>query len=142
MKASRTSRHRRSTAASICKFNAFDSMRWTVSGKSTQSDLFVDDHWRHHFPTRSGSIDRNHPNKSPPNSCRNSQFHKQKCLKGIDTFRLQPYKIFKKRFEQCLNQLNPLHLFLKKFAFQILKTCLNFHTINIVLDREIKATIC
>jgi len=87
MKASRTSRHRRSTAASICKFNAFDSMRWTVSGKSTQSDLFVDDHWRHHFPTRSGSIDRSRPNKNQTNSQGNSQFHKQKCLKVIDTFR-------------------------------------------------------
>ena len=33
-----------------------------------QSDLFVDDHWRHHSPTRSGSIDRNHQNRFLPNS--------------------------------------------------------------------------
>ena len=33
-----------------------------------QSDLFVDDHWRHHFPTKSGSIDRNHQNRFLPNS--------------------------------------------------------------------------
>ena len=87
-KGSPTSRHARFTVASICKFNVFANMHWSVSGKSTQSDLFVNDHGRHLFPTRSGPLDRSHPNKFPPHSCRHSQFHKQKCLNGIDTFRV------------------------------------------------------
>ena len=66
-KASRTSRRRKSTAASICNFIAFVSVRSTSFGSSIPNDLFVGDHARHHFPTRFGSIDRSRPNKNQKN---------------------------------------------------------------------------
>ena len=92
-RASRTSRHRKSTAASMCNFIAFGKTRSTNFGSSIPNDLFVDDHKHLPFPTRSGSIDRSHPNKPRAEPIRKSQSHKQKCLKGIDTFRSPPRKM-------------------------------------------------
>jgi hypothetical protein len=86
-KASRTSRRRRSTAESTCNVIAFVSVRSTSFGSNIPNDLFEGDHARHHFPTRFGSIDRSQPNKNKTKLRGNSRFHKQKCLKGIDTFR-------------------------------------------------------
>ena len=86
-KGSRTSRRRRSTAASTCNCIAFVSVHSTSFGSNIPNDLFVGNRARQHFPTRSGSIDRSQPNKNQPKSQGNSQFNKQKCLIAIDTFR-------------------------------------------------------
>ena len=87
-KGSRTSPRRRSTAASTCNCIAFVSVHSTSFGSNIPNDLFVGNRARQHFPTRSGSIDRSQPNKNQPKSQGNSQFHKQKCLIAIDTFRV------------------------------------------------------
>ena len=79
----RTSRHRRSTAVSTCNFIAFASVRSISFGNCTPNDLFVDDHARHHFPTRSGSIDRNQPNKNQTNPQGKSQFRDKSVSKVL-----------------------------------------------------------
>lgn len=48
---------------STCNFIALASVRSISLGNCTPTDLFVDDHVRHHFPTRPGSIDQNLLNK-------------------------------------------------------------------------------
>jgi len=82
----RTSRHRRSTSQSNCNFIAFVSVRSTSFGNSITNDLFVGDHAD--ITSRSGldestAVTRTRTKKNQMYS----RFYKQKCLKGIDTFR-------------------------------------------------------